>query len=579
MRNQTLPILLVILTMSGCQSTLDQRSEREVQPSDNPEELLDQARLARNPLRSAELLIAASEGFLERDDPASALAILESVDVQSLDPETRDALARARAAVYERLGQIPEARSTLAQITQMTVGDLLKTANLCAQLDAHGCAADGYIQAAIKSDFDTARLPVGINDSIWAHLTRARRGPVAFTHRYHHAWWLLQQEMRNADSVSGQVTAWRRWQDEYPSHPARIAPPQALRQLDDYAIPDIGVLVPLSGPFASAGQALRDGLISAYLAERSTAKPPMRFYDSNAADLGVILEQALADDVDVFVGPLVKDNADRFARLAEAARVPTLVLNYLTNEEASHQFVYQLGIAIEDEAATLASAVLNRGHEQVLIIHSNATWSRRAVDRFTDDWRYSYATADFNDIKGLTDAVGESMQVAASHDRSTELGRILGEPLEFLPRARKDFDAVIALTTQLESRALIPALQFHFADDLPVYATSQSARGENLSELEGFTMTELPIFAEPNSKQSELLEAYDLVASPLAELYALGFDAYKVATWLPLLSATHGLSLTAATGYLDLQTSGRFRRDLSVSRVRQEGRLEPLVDF
>jgi len=238
-------------------------------------------------------------------------------------------------------------------LQQMTVADFLQTALVCAQINAHGCAADGYIQAAQKSEFDPAALPDDINDLIWEHLSRARRGPSVFTHQIHHAWWLLQQQLRAADSASSQVNAWRTWKVDNPDHPAHLNPPQALALLEDYRLPNIGVLLPLSGPLASAGQALQNGLVSAYLAERNTQKPNVAFYDCAANDLSAVFETALNDGIDVLVGPLVKENVERFAMIAEAAQVPTLLLNYLADDSTSYRYVLQLGIAIEDEANTL----------------------------------------------------------------------------------------------------------------------------------------------------------------------------------------------------------------------------------
>ena len=125
---------------------------------------------------------------------------------------------------------------------------------------------------------------------------------------------------------------------------------------------------------------------------------------------------------------------------------------------------------------------------------------------------------DFGDLKQLTNAVGQIMEVSASTSRKERIASLLGEPLEFLPRARQDLDAVLALTTGFESAALTPALQFHFAEHLPVYATSQSLR--DATEPQGFTVTELPVLTQPNKVEQELIDTYNLRDSALVDLYA-----------------------------------------------------------
>ena len=167
------------------------------------------------------------------------------------------------------------------------------------------------------------------------------------------------------------------------------------------------------------------------------------------------------------------------------------------------------------------------------------------------------------------------MQVAASESRKNDIARIIGHPLEFLPRARGDLDGVVAFTDHVEARALVPALKFHFADQLPVYATSQVARGNSLKSLAGFEITEMPIFVKPTEAQKAIVDAFALRDTSLGELYALGFDAYRLATWLPILDANSQVAVPAATGYLWLEEGGRFRRELSISRINADGQITP----
>ena len=189
-------------------------------------------------------------------------------------------------------------------------------------------------------------------------------------------------------------------------------------------------------------------------------------------------------------------------------------------------------------------------------------------------WPYPAIQASFGDMKGITAAVGDAMQVTASETRRDEIANILGKPLEFQPRARGDLDAIIALTSHLEAQALVPALRYHFADDLPVFATSQIARGDDLSDLAGFRLTEMPLFSSPDTKSRALVSAFELRGNPLGELYALGIDAYAIATWLPLLKRSSEIALNGATGEISLSAEGAFHRILNVSEVNGAGGLD-----
>lgn len=532
---------------------------------------------SKNPVEAAIYRIQAAEAFAYQETYSLVIDALAPVNLALLTSQDADQARRLRAEAWLNLGDVQAAEAALSGLSNWQPQDQLILAEICENLSNFRCAADGYIQASIALGLDAPELPADIHDRIWQMLSRAQSAPGAFTHRYHHGWWLLQQSIRDAGSITGQMQAWQAWQNRYPSHPANLRPPQALAQLSSYQLPKIAFLLPLSGQFGSAGQAVRDGLIAAYLADTGRSKPTIRFYDTGAKSAAQLYEDALAGGADVLVGPLLRDEVAEFAQATANSQIPRLVLNYLTPPGTPMRIsdsttpLFQLGIAIEDEAETLVNHILLSGYENTLVIHSNERWARRALNAYIDSWPHEMSQASFTDIQNLTSSVGEAMQVAASESRRTSIANVLGKPLEFLPRARGDLDAIVAFTNQVEAQALVPALRFHFADDLPVFATSQTARGDKYSVLDGFELTEMPLFTTPNEAQRSLIDAYALQSNPLAELFALGFDAFRVATWLPLLDVQSQIALPGASGNLWLEPGGRFRRDLTLNRISATG--------
>ena len=172
------------------------------------------------------------------------------------------------------------------------------------------------------------------------------------------------------------------------------------------------------------------------------------------------------------------------------------------------------------------------------------------------------------------------MGVADSKSRHGDLQRVLNEEIEFLPRGREDLDAVVAFTSVLESQALVPALQFHFADELPVFATSQSARSERLSDIAGFYVTELPLLANPDPVAAAMSAVFALGEQPLVDLYALGLDAYRLAAWIHWIQ-THAnhwdegfrLRLNLSSGQLVVGRHGQIERELVLAEISQHGAL------
>ena len=131
------------------------------------------------------------------------------------------------------------------------------------------CAADGYIQATLsrQPSLPAYRYRRTCTTGSGARLSQAGQGPGFFTHRDHHAWWLLQQEMRSAGSVAAQTRAWRQWRRDNCRPPRRPSiPPARCSGWTTMNCPRLRFCCHLSGRLAAAGAAVRDGLIAALLA-------------------------------------------------------------------------------------------------------------------------------------------------------------------------------------------------------------------------------------------------------------------------------------------------------------------------
>ena len=84
----------------------------------------------------------------------------------------------------------------------------------------------------------------------------------------------------------------------------------------------------------------------------------------------------------------------------------------------------------------------------------------------------------------------------------------------------------------------------------------------------------MPLFASPDAKSQTLARAFELRGNPLGELYALGMDAYAIATWLPLLNHSSQIALNGTTGEIELRADGAFHRILEVSEINRTGGLD-----
>ena len=577
--------MALILAAWGCQSTPSPRSDAPA-PADqtveegSPYALLDAARSARG-ARAARLYLQAAEALLEEDAEAAAEAIAATDPADlSADETARFLLTRARLAIragrFGDTGAFAAARADLAAIEDDRLDDPLAAAFARAEL----LAAAGSERAAAEylMDYRPDASDAGVrqrhSDAVWERLSTVPPLVVVDAERstsgVRRGWWQLKAMMFQSFTLAEQQRRLAAWRASRPEHPASRNPPAALSNLAEVSpITRVGLMLPLSGNLSRAGRAVRDAFVATYLSHRDEVGFDVIVYDTAAEPLPTLYERALVDGADLLIGPLAKESVSQMSTLNP--EIPVLALNYLGDDELPAPNLVQLGLAIEDEAATLAAWLEDERAERLLMLHNDEDWAQRARATVESAWTGPLTIQPLEDIRTVTESVGVAMHVAASEARHEELESLLGTELEFLPRARGDVDAILALVTQLEASALVPALKFHFADQLPVYATSQTVRGaspERLRELAGFRVSELPWFALETPSYHQLDDAFGLAGSPFAALYALGVDAFRLTERLPLVLDGTLRELLGSTGELEFIPSGRVQRRLARAEIR-----------
>ncbi|MEC8429318.1 MAG: penicillin-binding protein activator, partial [Pseudomonadota bacterium] len=154
-----------------------------------------------------------------------------------------------------------------------------------------------------------------------------------------------------------------------------------------------------------------------------------------------------------------------------------------------------------------------------------------------------------------------------------QLRAILNQHMEFEPRRRQDVDMIFLISRHDDARQIKPTLDFHYASDLPVYASSHIYAGKNDKkrdrDLNGIRFTTLPWFFEAgNHPEKALIEQQTKTAPSYQRLYALGVDSYHLYPRLPQLETIQGARLYGATGSLALDNQRRVEREQIWAQMR-----------
>ena len=513
---------------------LQARSTDPAQSEELLARLLPSARDPHPPLAAAlpehrrfELHAVALEMALARQDAPEAQRLLALLS--PTNERQSSTAARLRARVFGSLGAHRAAAATLM--------GLLATWR---PPDPERAAAEVWRGVSKVSSFDLDLLA-------GAASRPAVRG-----------WAAVGRDLNAALTANARADVWRAWLARNPRQAAARFPPV---DLGDHAGPRlIAVLTPMTGALAEFGEAIRDGVLTAYLHARPQEQR-LLFFDTRSLGAREAYERAVAAGAQIIVGPLDKAAVAALARLAP--RVPVVALNTPdpTPITMPANFV-QLTLAVEDEAAAIAKALAADGAERVVLFHNDSTWAARARERLGRERRIRVVVASrLEDLRTAPDVAATALAIEESAERHAELEALLSADLAFRPRRRDDIDAVVAFVEEEELLALKPALDFHFAAELPVYVWSRVPRDALAGRLDGVRVCDIPWRLHPGALRDKAVAAFSPRRAD-SPLFALGVDGYRVANQLPRLT-THGESIAGSTGVLTLTQSGRLRRELA----------------
>jgi uncharacterized protein len=493
---------------------------------------------ARTKLATPRALVAAEIAYAE-NDPTRAIRELDQIPVPTAPEQAQNYYwIRGRSAFLT--GHPVEGTRALVERERSITDPAALKANREELLSRVRTAAERG--APMKAPPKTDPIVLG-----WLEL-----GPVAV------------EIERNPVRAAAALDNWKR---QYPQHPANasvltVAQTQ-IAVATEYPN-QIALLLPLSGRSEAFGVSVRDGFIAAYLQQNSATRPRLKVYDVAAESIGSAYSRAISDGAGFVVGPLTKEDVAAVAPLS-SGRTPVLALNFLGDTLSAPQNFFQFALLPEDEARMVARRVVADGRLAGVTIVPGGELGNRVNAAFADELktlggtvldsqRYEPSQPDFSDI------IKQVLQIKA----------VKGEPSTH----RTDATFVFIVGTPGAARLIMPQLKFHFAGDVPVYATSASFEpnpGAN-SDIEGMLFPDMPwmISYDPVTAQirDSVRTAWPGRTARHDELYAFGFDAYRLVPGLRSNAPAAASEIAGVTGKLHLDQQNRVRRDLDWAQIK-----------
>ncbi|GHB31030.1 penicillin-binding protein activator [Salinicola rhizosphaerae] len=574
LRRLLLPLMATLL-LAGCagQSFMPGTGGQSAQ------ELLNQANNQSGQQAAASRLQAA-DILARQGDTAQALQIAGQIDTSQLDAtqQVKWALVLSDAGIAEKDGWSVIRATDILDTNAALSSDDGQTLRYRRGI-ALNMVGEPEASARLLIGLQQNNAPYDLNDDIWKPLsslspTALDSLAAADDSAIMQGWVDLARLYRASGGDIGNLfDRLDQWRSRYPDHPANRRLPSdltALRQIEGNEIHQIAVFLPQSGPLSNIAAAIRNGLETRAEDAKSQGEntPSLTFVDSSNQDIDALYAQATMSGAQAVIGPLDKEKVSQLETRASVP-LPTLALNYGEHARNSATNLYQYGLSAEDEARQAAHRAHLDGHRRAGIMVPDNDWGSRVLAAFRQRWE------------------SEGGQVASveSYNPSESVAPAVRNLLNSDPSS---MDMLFLLALPSYARQVPPTLDFYYAADLPIYATSHLYAGtpepradHDLNDVQFVDIPwMIPDAAAGGVDALPFVSTYRRLVTQddpgLLKLNAMGVDAYELARRLPLFQALPNTQIFGATGTLSARDDGRIQRTLPWA-VFESGTPQPLL--
>jgi hypothetical protein len=411
---------------------------------------------------------------------------------------------------------------------------------------------------------------------------------------------ILEDENLTDSSRQQAITFWRK---QHPTHALSADLPDGVKgylaqSLND--VRNIAILLPLSGRLQVQGDAIKQGIMTAYFAKLENininnpgqAIPNIKFLDTGSDNDAFVSPEITPEGLmqyDIVIGPLLREHVG----LVKDFNLPDSMLVYLNrlstaesmtepaNKTSDTSAKVYFALAPEDEAIQLANLMKKQGIKTPIIISNGSSLSRRMIDTFNQQWLALNGLNEikvpkivtFSDNKGLRIGITAALDVLQSQRRIGQMTSLTTEIVHSVTRNRRDVDAfaVFALPQQVELlNPIIEASISLFTErTIPVFATSYSYQHQlnnnSIRDLRNLVFVDMP-FLMPAQRESALAHQVDDIwnnpPSSFLRLFAFGYDAFQFSEKMQQLAYFSHTDLKGLSGKLTVNNQRQVTRSL-----------------
>lgn len=566
-----LSALCLAALLAACASSPSSRlGELPRTPEASVEQLLQQAKASSSPEEAALLRLSAADKAYSLKDTTRASQILALVPMEQLKPAQQIFASTLTAELAMAANDPKAALAALNHPSMVNLAELPMEQQVRTQtVRARALEADNQPLAAARERIFMGPMLTGDafnqnHEAIWTLIMSLPTDQLQTTGTDDLAGWLsLAATVKTAGTLEQQKAAIETWRQQHPTHPAAKQLPAALTQLmalQSQPLDRIALLLPQQGQLAGVAKALRDGFMAAYYQAQQAGEkvPAIEVFDSTRiTSMDDFYRQAQAAGVQLVVGPLEKNLVKQLSSRPQLP-ITTLALNYSDSPQGAPSQLFQFGLAAEDEAHEVSRRARADGLHNAVALVPRGEFGDRVLAAFRQDW----------------EANGGKLVGYEQIDQPVALAQQIGRLLQVRVAAnggggthRQDVDFIYLTATPQQAQQIKPTLNYQFAGDIPVYATSHvySASGDQAqyNDMNGIKFAETPWLLDPTGAlRQQVARQWPQANGSLGRLYAMGADAYSLAPRLGQLKALPDNRIEGVSGSLGMSANQRIERQL-----------------
>ncbi|OQW91865.1 MAG: hypothetical protein BWK79_15940 [Beggiatoa sp. IS2] len=436
------------------------------------------------------------------------------------------------------------------------------------ELQAQVLEAKGNLLEAVRERvnldnlLNAESLPTAVNhQAIWSALTSLPTDSLKQTGQGNDnlSGWLSLAALAKTAKARTLNQSLESWKMRFPNHPAMQDIISELLSTAGKTLSqtkEIALLLPLSGKFGGQAEAVSDGFLAAWYADKDKASKPsdtpnVMVYDVDTSNIVKKYQELVQTGVDFIVGPLDKDALAKLIQSQPLFSIPTLSLNYV-ELSARLDNLYQFGLAPEDEATEIATRAWADGRRVAAAFIPEGEWGRRILRSFQTTWE----------------------RLGGRLGKTQTYGKDVTTPIKQLVQNLGDADMVFLLAFPEQARKARPYMKYNAATNLPIYSTSHvydnGTPEPGDRDIDDVIFIDMPWILAPDAEGARLREKlqqhWPEAMKKFRRLYALGIDAYQLLPELQRLTGRPTEKWQGQTGMLSLDNTGMVHRQLRWAR-------------